>query len=108
LDTFNEIVRTLGVEAAPVLMDSQAKHAVIAAGRADLLLRLPARPDFRDKIWDQAAGTVILEEAGGRVTDRRGIELDFRAGRTLVRNEGLVASNGHLHSAVLKVLRQSS
>jgi 3'-phosphoadenosine 5'-phosphosulfate (PAPS) 3'-phosphatase len=37
-------------------MDSQAEHVLIAAGLADLLIRIPARPAFREKIWDQAAG----------------------------------------------------
>jgi 3'(2'), 5'-bisphosphate nucleotidase len=105
VDTFNEIIRTLRVEAAPTLMDSQAKHAVIAAGRADLLIRLPATPEYREKIWDQAAGTLIIEEAGGRVTDMRGAALDFGAGRVLASNEGVIASNGCLHVAVLDALR---
>lgn len=94
LSTFNEIIRTLQVEVAPTLMDSQAKHAVIAAGQADLLIRLPATQEFRDKIWDQAAGTLIIEEAGGRVTDLRGASLQFGAGRLLTRNAGVIASNG--------------
>ena len=38
---FTAIVQTLGVQTPPVLMDSQAKHTVIAAGRADLLIRVP-------------------------------------------------------------------
>lgn len=87
-------------------MDSQAKHAVIAAGQADLLLRLPARPEFRDKIWDQAAGAIVLEEAGGRVTDMWGANLDFGAGRILANNEGVIASNGRLHVGLLDALRR--
>jgi 3'(2'), 5'-bisphosphate nucleotidase len=90
LDTFNTIVRVLGVETQPALMDSQAKHAVIAAGRAELLIRIPATKSFRDKIWDQAAGSLIIEEAGGQVTDLRGARLDFETGRLLTRNEGVV------------------
>jgi len=101
IKTFNETIRTLGIEAAPTLMDSQAKHAMIAAGQAELLIRVPATPEFRDKIWDQAAGTIIIEEAGGRVTDMRGTSLDFGTGRMLVRNEGVIASNGHFHAAIL-------
>jgi 3'(2'), 5'-bisphosphate nucleotidase len=105
LGAFNEIVQALRVQAAPTLMDSQAKHAAIAAGRADLLLRLPARPDFRDKIWDQAAGTLLIQEAGGRVTDLRGNSLDFGSGRVLTRNEGVIASNGFLHAPVVDAVR---
>jgi len=105
LDIFNAIVETLGVEAPPTLMDSQAKHLVIAAGRADLLIRVPATKSFRDKIWDQAAGSLIIEEAGGRVTDLSGANLDFGTGRFLIRNEGVIASNGLLHTAVLDAVR---
>jgi 3'(2'), 5'-bisphosphate nucleotidase len=47
LTTFNEIIRVLKVEASPTLMDSQAKHAVIAAGRADLLTEFPTRVSRR-------------------------------------------------------------
>ena len=107
LSTFNEIIRILEVEASPTLMDSQAKHAVIAGGHADLLIRLPAAREFRDKIWDQAAGSIIVEEAGGRVTDLRGASLDFGAGRFLTRNEGVIASNGHLHVAALDAVRST-
>jgi 3'(2'), 5'-bisphosphate nucleotidase len=38
LDAFDAIVRTLGLEIQPTLMDSQAKHAVIAAGCAELAI----------------------------------------------------------------------
>jgi 3'(2'), 5'-bisphosphate nucleotidase len=102
---FKQVLRTLAATPPPTLMDSQAKHAVIAAGQGDLFLRLPAGEDYRDRIWDQAAGAIIVGEAGGRVTDVRGIELDFSAGRTLARNQGVAASNGHLHAALLRTLR---
>jgi 3'(2'), 5'-bisphosphate nucleotidase len=106
LSTFNKIIEVLAVKAPPTLMDSQAKHAVIAAGEADLLIRLPATREFRDKIWDQAAGSLMVEEAGGRVTDLHGIPLDFAAGRRLARNEGVIASNGQIHAAVVDAIRQ--
>jgi 3'(2'), 5'-bisphosphate nucleotidase len=101
---FDDVVRTLGIEAPAIRMDSQAKHAALAAGGADLFLRIPARPDFHDKIWDQAAGSLIVEEAGGKVSDLRGARLDFSAGRLLTGNEGVVASNGWLHDAALEAL----
>ena len=108
LDSFNEIVRRLRVDAAPTLMDSQAKHVVVAAGRADMLIRVPATKSFRDKIWDQAAGSLIVEEAGGRVTDLSGARLDFGTGRLLTRNEGVIASNGLLHAAVLDAFQRAT
>ncbi|HVG87121.1 MAG TPA: 3'(2'),5'-bisphosphate nucleotidase [Vicinamibacterales bacterium] len=99
-----EAMRTaLGSQVSPVLMDSQAKHVMVAAGEADVLVRFP-RDGYREAIWDQAAGALIIEEAGGRVTDLAGRRLDFSTGRRLVRNDGLVASNGRLHEALLRAL----
>jgi 3'(2'), 5'-bisphosphate nucleotidase len=99
--------QALGVQAEPVLMDSQAKYAVLAAGRAELLLRLlsPDRPDYREKIWDQAAGSLVLEEAGGKITDLSDKTLDFTTGRELLNNRGLIATNGVLHPAGLHALQ---
>jgi 3'(2'), 5'-bisphosphate nucleotidase len=99
--------QALGAQAAPVLMDSQAKYAVLAAGKGDLMLRLlsAAKPDYREKIWDHAAGSLILEEAGGCITDLHGQPLDFTTGRCLTRNRGLLASNSFLHPAALQALQ---
>ncbi len=105
---FDALIETLGSEAPPVLMDSQAKYSALASGRADLLFRLPtpSRPDYKEKIWDQAAGSIVLEESGGRVTDLAGRPLDFSRGRTLQGNTGVLASNGSLHERALKAVRE--
>mgnify|MGYP001263478495 CR=1 FL=1 len=104
----DELANTLGITNNAVAMDSQAKYCVLASGKADLMLRLlsPSRPDYKEKIWDQAAGLLIIEEAGGKVTDLDGKSLDFSAGRTLANNRGVLASNGLLHPAILQALRQ--
>ena len=104
----DQFADTLGIRAAPVLMDSQAKYAVLAAGKGDLILRLLSadQPDYREKAWDQAAGSLVVEEAGGRATDLDGRPFDFSAGRVLVNNHGVVVSNGHLHEAALRALRE--
>lgn len=98
-----DLVRHLGIKAEPVRMDSQAKYAVLAAGCGEALVRLlsPSRPDYREKIWDQAAGSIVVTEAGGRVTDLAGKPLDFSHGRTLAVNRGILATNGHLHETLL-------
>lgn len=97
----------LGVQADPVRMDSQAKYAVLAGGHGEIYLRLlsPKRRDYREKIWDQAAGSLVTEEAGGRVTDLDGKPLDFTQGRTMALNRGICASNGHLHQAALEAIK---
>jgi 3'(2'), 5'-bisphosphate nucleotidase len=99
------LIRAAGIERAPILMDSQAKQAAIATGRADLFVRI-ARGAYRERIWDHAAGTLAIEEAGGLVTDLDGRALDFRTGRRLEQNRGIVAGNRHLHPQLLKALRR--
>lgn len=106
VDEVDHLARHLGTTAAPVGMDSQAKYAVLAAGGGEILCRLlsPKRPDYKEMIWDQAAGAILLEEAGGRITDLSGKPLDFGQGRTLAANRGVFASNGYLHDAGLAAL----
>ncbi len=93
----------LGCRVPPLRLDSQAKYGMVARGEAAAYIRLPnpRTPDYREKVWDHAAGALIVEEAGGRVTDARGLELDFGRGPTLAANLGVVATNGRDHAAVL-------
>jgi len=49
--------------------------------------------------WDIAAGALIVTEAGGRVSRADGFELNLLDGR-----QGLLASNGHLHDELLRLL----
>lgn len=97
----------LNIQAAPLRLDSQAKYALLADGQGELYLRLlsPGKTDYREKIWDQAAGSLILEEAGGSITDLGGKPLDFSQGRTLRNNRGVLASNGILHAQALAALQ---
>ncbi|MBD3868046.1 MAG: 3'(2'),5'-bisphosphate nucleotidase [Acidobacteria bacterium] len=98
------IAQELGIVLPPVRMDSQAKYAALARGDADIYLRLPARPGYVEKIWDHAAGVLVIEEAGGRVTDMHGNRLEFHHGSRLEKNRGVIATNGLLHDAVLKAV----
>lgn len=106
----DEWMGALGVQAEAVRMDSQAKYGLLAAGAGELLVRFlsPKQPDYKEKIWDHAAGSLVVEEAGGRVTDLRGKPLDFTTGRTLANNRGILASNSLLHDAALEALRTLS
>jgi len=110
ISQIDQFAHVLGVAAEPVRLDSQAKYVLLAAGHGELYLRLlsPNQPDYREKIWDQAAGSLLITEAGGRVTDLEGKELDFTTGRTLANNRGILASNGHLHPAALRALQAIS
>ncbi|SFI81417.1 3'(2'),5'-bisphosphate nucleotidase [Planctomicrobium piriforme] len=95
----------LGIAGEPVRMDSQAKYGAVARGDAEIYLRLPTRKGYEEKIWDHAGGVLVLEEAGGKVTDIDGHPLDFAAGSTLKNNRGVVVTNGLLHDAVMAVVK---
>jgi len=103
----DRVAARLGITAEPLRVDSQVKYALLALGRGDVYLRTPSisTPDYVEKIWDHAAGKLIVEEAGGTVTDISGSPLDFSRGRFLDLNRGVVATNGLLHARILEALR---
>jgi len=85
-------------------IDSMEKYARIAAGDAELYLRLPRLNSTRPfMIWDHAAGAALVQAAGGMVTDLDGSALDFAYGRTLP-NKGIIVSNGHIHAQILDAI----
>lgn len=100
------VAKAVGITADSVRMDSQAKYGAVAAGEAALYLRLPSPkyPDYREKIWDHAAGAIVVEEAGGKVTDMYGKPLDFYTAAKMMDNRGVVVSNGAIHDAVMSTL----
>jgi len=67
--------------------------AYVAAGRLDAFWEPGLNP------WDVAAGILLVEEAGGRVTDLSGRRLQAPGGDVL-------ATNGALHSAMLDAVRR--
>lgn len=105
-DESAEIASRLGITAAPYRIDSQCKYACVARADASIYLRLPTRADYREKIWDHAAGKLLVEAAGGRVTDVDGRPLAFSRGRSLDENRGIIATCGRIHDRVLEVVRE--
>lgn len=100
------IARSLGMTLPPMRVDSQAKYALLATGVGALYLRLP-QPEAvsrHEKIWDHAAGVLIVEEAGGRVTDLDGQPLDFAVGVLLAANRGIVAGVTSVHAEAIRAL----
>lgn len=65
-------------------------HHLVATGRAEIML------ETYINAWDVACWKVIVEEAGGRFTDL--------AGRDTIYSGTALATNGHLHAAVLDTL----
>ena len=100
------LAKRLNISKPSLRMDSQAKYGMVARGEVTLYLRVPSTsdPGYKENIWDHAAGSLIAEEAGGRVTDVLGRPLDFSCGIKMVKNHGVLVSNGILHDVVLKAL----
>ena len=101
-----KIADILGIKKEPVRIDSQCKYAIVARGEASIYLRLPTRIGYQEKIWDHGAGVIVIEEAGGRVSDIFGRKLDFSLGRTLAKNKGVVVTSGTLHKEVIQAVQE--
>ncbi len=99
------IADKLAIVAEPARLDSQTKYAVVARGEAEAYLRLPRDNKYKEKIWDHAGGVLVVLEAGGRVTDINGKDLDFTQGYTLKNNLGVIVSNGLVHDDLLKTIK---
>jgi myo-inositol-1(or 4)-monophosphatase len=83
----------LGVSRAVRRLGSAAIDlCYVAAGRLDGFWEESLQP------WDVAGGALIVQEAGGRVTDLAGGPYTSRAGN-------LVASNGGIHDAMVEVIQ---
>jgi 3'(2'), 5'-bisphosphate nucleotidase len=98
------IAARLGIEAEPVRIDSQAKYAMVARGTGDAYMRLPKSATYVEKIWDHAGGALVVQEAGGRVSDITGKPLDFTRGRKLESNRGVIVTNGKVHDDILEAI----
>ncbi len=73
--------------------------ANVAAGSAEACIFKKTGP----KWWDVAAGILMVEEAGGRVSDLHGEKI---ANRDLTR--GLVVSNGKIHDQLLALIQKGN
>ncbi|ERN40294.1 3'(2'),5'-bisphosphate nucleotidase, HAL2 family [Rubidibacter lacunae KORDI 51-2] len=100
------IAKAAGIASPSLRIDSQCKYGAVASGQAALYLRLPSpkTPGYRENIWDHAAGAIVVEEAGGRVTDMFGEPLEWHKGAKMLNNQGVVVSNGPIHDAVISAL----
>jgi len=65
-------------------------HILVATGRAEIMI------DPKMAVWDNGPLLPILEEAGGRFTDWQG--------NATIHSDKALATNGHLHEAVKKIL----
>jgi len=67
----------------------------VASGRFDGFWELKLKP------WDVAAGSLVVTEAGGMVTDLSGKKVDLHA-------EEILASNGRIHQQMVKIFQEAA
>jgi len=89
-------------------IDSQVKYGLLACGEGEIILRFPPtdNPNYREKVWDHAGGSIILEEAGGKVTDIFANPFLYNGEPLLNNSVGVFASNGYLHDIGIKALKE--
>ena len=108
VEAHRQIAQQMGLIEKPIKIIGQAKHGVLARGEASVYMNLlkPGKEDYRETIWDYAAGVIVMEEAGAVVTDADGQALDFSQGKELPPGCGILATNEVLHSQLLECVRE--
>lgn len=91
LDHFRDFMKS--ARAVRRLGSAALDFCYVACGRFDGFWEIKLSP------WDMAAGALICTEAGARVTN-------FAGGKFSVFGKEVVATNGKIHRAVLRTLRQ--
>jgi len=85
------LVNLIEESAAIRCPDSSYSASLLAMGKIDALV------DAYGQIWDIAPLKVIIEEAGGKITNWQGKEWS-------IRDQGFIATNGLLHGRVLQIV----
>lgn len=76
------------------------KLSLVAAGRADATFSLGPKNE-----WDIAAGVLLVEEAGGKVTDREGKSFKFNQPNTLV--NGIIATTQDAYHPIQNMIENA-
>ncbi|XP_009757366.1 3',5'-bisphosphate nucleotidase AHL-like [Nicotiana sylvestris] len=102
------LAHSVGLRNQPLRVYSMVKYAAIARGDAEIFMKF-ASAGYKEKIWDHAAGVLIIEEAGGMVTDAGGQPLDFSKGVYLEGlDRGIIACAGaKLHEKIIQAVDAS-
>lgn len=99
IGTFQRLIVDEQVQGIRRLGSGAADLSWVARGRVDGFF------DKKTSPWDVAAGALLVEEAGGRVTDIHGDPIDFSVGE---RGVTILATNGAIHEDVLEVYENAT
>ncbi|RKP22113.1 3(2),5-bisphosphate nucleotidase HAL2 [Rozella allomycis CSF55] len=99
--------KDLNISKDSIRMDSQCKYGLVANGKANIFFRRATKENYYEKIWDHAAGALIVQEAGGIVSHLNGDPLVFTNGPLLNNGSGILAtSDDSLHSKIVQYFKE--
>ena len=78
-----------------IIGSAALRLAFLAAGRLDAYI------EYGVFAWDVAAGALILEEAGGKITNSKGTKFNLFSPKDMI-----VASNEKFHSKIIRALNK--
>lgn len=92
-----DIIKSIwpGMQTARIFGSAALGLSYLAAGRLHVFFHHKLEP------WDQASGLLIVEEAGGLVTDRAG-------NRARLASDGIIAASPHAHAEFMALTKQSA
>ncbi|TYH47836.1 hypothetical protein ES332_D10G026300v1 [Gossypium tomentosum] len=107
----NDDIRDKEIRLLPFCCGSLCKYLMVASGGASVFI-LEVKPERVTKAWDHAAGMICVHEAGGKVTDWEGSELDLAADqvkrRIIYPAGGVLVTNGKIHQQIVEMISSSS
>lgn len=92
----------LGIEKY-IQIDSMAKFCMVADSSAEIYVK-PMSED-RSFIWDFLPGDLLVNEAGGKVTDLKGYLPKYINDKCVISAPGLVISNGKFHEEIIETIK---
>lgn len=96
-DVIDSLKNKIEIDAATGL-----KICLVAQGVAEVFIN--SSPNTSK--WDLAASHIILEEAGGKITDFSGGEIDYTKPSTKITE--FIATNGNVHRDILRLFKKIS
>jgi 3'(2'), 5'-bisphosphate nucleotidase len=97
-----KLAKILGIEKY-VQIDSMAKFCMVADSSAELYIKPMSKN--RSFIWDFLPGDLLVNEAGGKVTDLNGYPPKYINNKCVISAPGLVVSNGKFHEEIIETIK---
>jgi 3'(2'), 5'-bisphosphate nucleotidase len=99
--SLERVLTQLAPREVRVLGSAGLKGTLVAAGEVEAYVA----PGYAGQRWDACAADALVTAAGGLLTNTHGERIDYRA-ESLRNDRGLLASNGHVHEALLRAFAE--